>query len=127
VGLPPTLDDIVWWVARLGLLAIVAALVIKREAVRREAPVAVVMVVALWTLLLGLHLVAYRQMVGDPSDPIITGRYLLPLAGLLGIAVAIVADVLPRPVRSVYTGLTLAGVVGLQVISLGLLLERFYG
>jgi Dolichyl-phosphate-mannose-protein mannosyltransferase len=126
VGLPPTLDDIAWWTARLGLLAVVVALIVKRRAVRANAAVAVVLVTAMWTLVLGLHLVAYRTMIGEPSDPIITGRYLLPFVALLGIAVAIVADVLPRPARAVYTGLALAAGVALQLISLGLLMDRFY-
>jgi hypothetical protein len=65
-------------------------------------------------------------MVDLPGDPIITGRYLLPLVALLGIAVAVVATVLPAAARAAYTGMVLAAAVALQVISLGLLLERFY-
>jgi hypothetical protein len=65
-------------------------------------------------------------MLETPGDPIITGRYILPFVALLGIAVAIVAHVLPRPARALYSGLALAAGVALQLISLGLLLERFY-
>jgi hypothetical protein len=65
-------------------------------------------------------------MIGMPGDPIITGRYLLPLVALLGIAVAMVAAVLPALMRAAYSGLVLAAGVALQVISLGLLVERFY-
>jgi 4-amino-4-deoxy-L-arabinose transferase-like glycosyltransferase len=126
VGLPPTLDDIAWWVARLGFVAVVAALIVKRRAVREHAALAVVLLTALWTLVLGLHLVAYRAMLGTPGDPVITGRYLLPLVALLGISTAVVADVLPGRVRAGFTGLAVASGVGLQLVSLGLLLERFY-
>jgi hypothetical protein len=66
-------------------------------------------------------------MLTEPGDPIITGRYLLPLIALLGIAVALVADVLPRTARSAFTGIAVAAGVALQLTSLGLLLERFYG
>jgi 4-amino-4-deoxy-L-arabinose transferase-like glycosyltransferase len=127
ITLPPNIDDIVWWAARLALVAIVVALVIRRGAIRRNAGLAVVFATALVTLLLGLHLVAYRTMVGNPGDPIITARYVLPLLALLGIAVAIVADVLPRPFRNAFTGLVLAGGVAIQLLSLGLVLGRFYG
>jgi 4-amino-4-deoxy-L-arabinose transferase-like glycosyltransferase len=127
VGLPARLDDIVWWTARLGFVAIVIALIVKRRAVRREAALTVVLLTAIGTLLLGLHLVAYRSMLTQPGDPIITGRYLLPLVALLGIAVALVADVLPRTARAAYTGIAVAAGVALQLTSLGLLLERFYG
>jgi hypothetical protein len=126
VVLPPNVSDIAWWVTRLGLAALVVALIVKRRALRENAGVAVVLVTSIWTLILGLHLVAYRAMVDMPGDPIITGRYLLPLVALLGIAVAIVAAVLPAVARVAYSGLVLAAGLALQVISLGLLLERFY-
>jgi hypothetical protein len=126
VVLPPDLSDVAWWVARLGFAAIVLALILKRNAVRRNAGVAVVLLTAGWTLVLSLHLVAYRSMLSTPGDPIISGRYLLPLIALFGIAVALVGSVLPALARAAYTGLVLAIVVALQVISLGLLLERFY-
>lgn len=126
VGLPPALDDIAWWVTRLGLAALVVALIVRRDAVRANAGLAVVLATAVVTLLLGLHLVAYRTMLGNPGDPIVTGRYLLPVIGLLGVAVAAVATALPRPARELYSGLATAAGVALQLISLGLLLERFY-
>jgi hypothetical protein len=126
VVLPPPIEDVAWWVARLGLVALVVALVIRRDALRRNAGLAVVFVTAIWTLLLSLHLVAYRAMLSNPGDPIITGRYLLPLVGLLGVAVAIVGSVLPRAVRAAYSGLVLAAGMAIQIVSLGLLVERFY-
>jgi hypothetical protein len=126
VVLPPTLDDIAWWVARLGLIALVVALVVRRDAVRANAALAVVLVVALITLLLGLHLVAYRSLITNPGDPIITARYLLPVIGLFGVAIALVASALPRVARAAYMGLVVAVGVALQLISLGLLVERFY-
>jgi hypothetical protein len=127
VGLPPTPDTVVWWAVRLGLLALVVALVLKRDAVRRRGGLAVVLAAALFTTVLGLHLIAYRALLGNPNDPIITGRYLLPFVGLLGVAVALAAYAFPRALRPVYTGLVLAAMAALQLMSLGLLLGRFYG
>jgi 4-amino-4-deoxy-L-arabinose transferase-like glycosyltransferase len=43
---PATLDDVVWWAVRLGLLALVVALIVRRRAVRANAGVAVVLVTA---------------------------------------------------------------------------------
>jgi 4-amino-4-deoxy-L-arabinose transferase-like glycosyltransferase len=126
VTLPPTLDDIAWWAARLGLIALVVALVLRRRALRQNAALAVVLFTAIWSLVLALHLVAYRSMLTNPGDPIVTGRYLLPLIGLFGIAIAIGGSALPRPWRGGYAGLVLAAGVALQLISVGLLVERFY-
>ena len=126
VVLPHNIDQIAWWTVRLGLAALVVALVVRRDAVRANAALAVVLTTALVTLLLALHLIAYRSMLGNPGDPIITARYLLPVVGLFGIAVALVATALPRALQAVYSGLVVAVGVALQFISLGLLLERFY-
>jgi hypothetical protein len=126
VVLPATIEDVAWWVACLGLVALLVALVIRRDSLRRNAGLAVVFVTAIWTSLLTLHLVAYRAMLSNPHDPIITGRYLLPLVGLLALAVAIVGSVLPRTLRAAYSGLVLAAGVAIQIVSLGLLVERFY-
>jgi hypothetical protein len=115
VVLPHTLGTWLSWLTVLGLIA-----------VRRDAPIAIVLGTTVLALLLGLHLAAYRGMLSFPSDPIITARYLLPLLPLFGAAIVIVARVLPRIGASVFAGLVLAGGVALQFVSLGLLWERFY-
>jgi hypothetical protein len=126
VVLPHTLGTWLLWLTVLGLIALVVALVLQRDSVRRDAPIAIVLGTTVLALLLGLHLAAYRGMLSFPSDPIITARYLLPLLPLFGAAIVIVARVLPRIGASVFAGLVLAGGVALQFVSLGLLWERFY-
>jgi hypothetical protein len=126
VVLPHTLGTWLLWLTVLGLAALAAALVLQRDAVRRQAPVAIVLGTTVLALLLGLHLAAYRGMLSFPDDPIITARYLLPLLPLFGAAIVIVARALPRMGASVFAGLVLAGGVALQFVSLGLLWERFY-
>jgi 4-amino-4-deoxy-L-arabinose transferase-like glycosyltransferase len=126
VVLPHSLGTWLLWLTVLGLLALVVSLVVQRDALRRQAPVAIVLGSAVLGLLLGLHLAAYRAMLSFPDDPIITARYLLPLLPLFGAAIAIVARALPRIPASVFAGLVLAGGVALQFVSLGLLWERFY-
>jgi hypothetical protein len=127
VGLGPTVETIAAWALLILLVGLVVALVVRRAALRRRAGLAVVLAAAVWSLLLGLHLVAYRAMVGNPADPIITGRYLLPLVALFGVAVAVIADVLPRPLSGAFTGAAVSAAVLLPLMSLGALLERFYG
>jgi 4-amino-4-deoxy-L-arabinose transferase-like glycosyltransferase len=126
VVLPHTLGTWMLWLTVLGLIALVVALVLQRDAVRRNAPIAIVLGATIIALLLGLHLAAYRSMLTSPGDPIITARYLLPLLPLFGAAIVIVARALPRTGAAVFAGLVLAGGVALQFVSLGLLWERFY-
>ncbi|MEA2425489.1 MAG: hypothetical protein QOH13_1899 [Thermoleophilaceae bacterium] len=126
VILPRDLADVLWWVTLGGLALLVVTLVVRRRELSRNAAVAVVLVTAMWSLLLALHLIAYRAMITMPGDPIITGRYLLPLVGLFGIAIALIGSLLPRVARAVYAGVILGAGVALQIVSLGLLLERFY-
>jgi hypothetical protein len=75
---------------------------------------------------LALHLIAYRSMLGLPGDPIITARYLLPLAPLFGLGIAIVAITLPRRAGAAFAGVIVAIGVALQFVAMGLLVERFY-
>jgi 4-amino-4-deoxy-L-arabinose transferase-like glycosyltransferase len=126
VVLPRGVADWLWWITLAGLVALVVALVRQWASVRRESELAWVLLLAIFTLLLGLHLVAYRAMLGTPSDPILTARYVLPLLPLFGVAIALIAKALPRPAAGAFAGLVLAGGVALQLGSIGLLVGRFY-
>jgi hypothetical protein len=94
--------------------------------VRHEAATAVVFAAAVVALAVTLHLIAYRSLIGNHADPIITGRYLLPLIPLFGLAIGIVVKALPRAVAAPVAGVLLATGIALQLTSAGLLLERFY-
>ena len=124
--LPNPITRVLFWATLAGLASLVVALVVRRRAVARNGDAAIVLSVAVVGLVFGLHYVAYRAMLTNPGDPIITGRYFLPLIGLFGAAVAVVATTLPRRVGLVFAGLVLAAGVCLQWSSLGLLVERFY-
>jgi 4-amino-4-deoxy-L-arabinose transferase-like glycosyltransferase len=126
VVLPRDLERALYAITLIGLAALVVALVVRRQSVRRNAAVAVVLFTTVWSLVLALHLIAYRAMVNVPGDPIITGRYLLPLISLFGVAIGIVGLALPLRIRAVYAGVVVAVGVALQFASAGLLLERFY-
>jgi Predicted membrane protein (DUF2142) len=106
-----------------GLLA---AAVVRRDALRRLIkPIAVLVAAAVSAILL-LHLQAYHSLLVDPGDPVITGRYLLPLLPVLGIAVAATLQALPRRAFAVAGGGVLAAAVLLQFAALGAMLTRFY-
>jgi hypothetical protein len=126
VVLPTSLERALWWLSVAALVALASVFVRRRAAVRRRSDEALVLAASVLALLLGLHLAAYRALVGDPADPIVTARYLLPLLPLFGAAVALIATSLPRRAAPVFLGLTLAAGVALQLESLGLLVERFY-
>jgi 4-amino-4-deoxy-L-arabinose transferase-like glycosyltransferase len=110
----------------LGLVALYTAAIVRRQELR-----------ARWHLLLGLaavgvtgiaflHVVSYLALVGGP-DPIVVGRYLLPLIALFALAVTFVATSLPRRLGPPFAAVVLACGVLLQLAGLGLTAIRFYG
>lgn len=125
VTLANPITRVLFWATLAGLAALVVALVVRRRAVARNGDAAIVLTVAVVGLVFGLHYVAYRAMLTNPGDPIITGRYFLPLIGLFGAAVAVVATTLPKRAGLVFAAAILAAGVCLQWSSLGLLVERF--
>jgi hypothetical protein len=73
-----------------------------------------------------LHVASYRAL-RTGSDPLITGRYLLPLVTIFGLTVAFVVSSL-RPRLSAALGtLVLAGLLALNLGGIMLTLTRFYG
>jgi hypothetical protein len=53
-------------------------------------------------------------------------RYLFPLVGVAGLALAGALDLLPPRLRSAGTGVAIGGLFVFHALSLGLVLERFY-
>jgi len=127
VVFPPGLLTALLWASLAGLAAFAAALIARRESLQALAPAAGVLALAVIALVLGSHLGAYRAMLTAPGDPVFTGRYLLPLLPLYGIAIATVVAALPRRVGIPVAGALLGGVAVLQLVGTGLVLERFYG
>jgi hypothetical protein len=73
-----------------------------------------------------LHVVSYLALLGG-TDPVIVGRYLLPLIALLALAVTFVVTSLPRRLGPLFAAVVLACGVLLQLAGLGLTVIRFYG
>lgn len=109
-----------------GLLALVAAVVVRRVEVLRRWDVLAVLAVALVAPVLGLHVTEYLSYVTDSLGAVITGRYLLPLAPLFGLAIAFVASTLPRRYGPYLASAVLTGGALLTLGGLGATAMRFY-
>jgi len=113
-------------VCAVGLAGLVAAVAGRWAAVRARWPEVAVLVVTTVSLLGLLHAASYRALVFT-FDPLITGRYLLPIVAVAAIAVAFVLTSL-RPRTSVLLGsIVLSGLLALNLAGLLLTLTRFYG
>ena len=77
------------------------------------------------TTIAGLHWTEYRQFTGGATS-FIQGRYLLPLAGIGGLVVALALRQFGLRTRALMTAVWLAAMFALTLFSLGLSWERFY-
>ena len=89
-----------------------------------RAAVAYVAIVAV-CLLAGLHWTDYHQTIAG-SAGFMQARYLFPLVGIAGLALAGALDMLPRRLRGAGAGAAIGGLLVVHLLSLGLVLERFY-
>ncbi len=94
---------------------------------RRRIDLAVLAFLALVavTLLAGLHWTEFKMLTGG-QGPFNAGRYLLPLAGIAGLAVALAVRTVPPARRPVAVAAALSGLFVLNLVSFGLMIERFY-
>ncbi|HEX6025983.1 MAG TPA: hypothetical protein VFZ00_28590, partial [Solirubrobacter sp.] len=112
----------------IGVVVVASALVgvLRRRAeVRRRLDVVAVLVLAVVGYLLVLHVAAFRSLLVS-SDPVITGRYLLPLLPLYGVMLALAVVWLPRRWAPVAAGVLVGGAVLMQIASIAVVFARFY-
>ena len=117
--------DLLQVLAGIGLVALWTTVVTRWYVVVarwREIAVCVVFFLGLMSL---LHVVSYMNLRGS-TDPVLTGRYLLPAVALYGCAIAWVASSLPRRLGIAFAGLLLGGALLLAIGGVGLSLDRFY-
>jgi 4-amino-4-deoxy-L-arabinose transferase-like glycosyltransferase len=81
--------------------------------------------VGMLALLFGLHLTEFRSFL-DYQGTFLQGRYILPLIGLFGLAVALVVSRLPVRAVGAVCGALLAAMLLLQVIALGTIVGAYY-
>jgi hypothetical protein len=111
--------------AGVGLLALWTTVVVRRRQLLAAWPAVVLCVSTVVSLLLVLHVAAYRALQQAP-DPVFTGRYLLPCVALYGAAAAFVVTSLPRRVVPFAAAVLLAASALLSVGGIGLTALRFY-
>jgi Predicted membrane protein (DUF2142) len=108
------------------LFALYTVAVARLDAVKRNWPIIAFLLLTGLSMIALLHLSSYVNMLINPADPLLTGRYLLPLVSILAIGVTVVVMALPRRLGAfVAGGLVAAGIV-LQVTGLGIAFVRFH-
>lgn len=118
------------WVYRLGaviaaVIAVAAAVIVGRRGLIRRLPLLSFFGLVLLALLVVLHVSEYRVLLAGGGQ-FNQGRYLLPVVGLLSLAVATVIRALPQRLRVAACGLTLTALLVLQVISLTTVVKAYY-
>ncbi|HYF26015.1 MAG TPA: DUF2142 domain-containing protein [Baekduia sp.] len=109
-----------------GFVALLGLLVRRWERMARAPWVALTVVTYALAVVGFLHVASYRALLGGVPDPLITGRYLLPIAAVLGLGAATLTDQLPRRVGPVVGGIVLFGLLALSTAGIGQTLLRTY-
>lgn len=118
IQFPLWVYDALQLAAALGLALFGACIVRRWEAIRTHGAQVVVLLGITLGMLVVLHLSAYKSLQGPPFDPLLVGRYLLPLLVPMGLAIAFVCRMLPRRagallgagILTLYTILSMAGI-----------------
>jgi hypothetical protein len=123
---PPWVYDLIQY-AIIGLaIALWTAVVLRRDRLRHAWPVLAVLGALAIGLMTLLHLASYRALVGGSPDPLVTGRYLLPLAPLVAVTLAWLIGELPRRARAATAGGLVIVLLLMQLGGLGMTFVRFH-
>jgi 4-amino-4-deoxy-L-arabinose transferase-like glycosyltransferase len=126
VAYPAGIYALIQLACAAGLVGLIAAVATRRRAIRARWGEGVVLLALAGSLIGLLHLASYRSLVGS-ADPLITGRYLLPLVSVFGLTVAFVLTS-ARPRTSAILGtLAVTALLALNLAGLMLSFYRFYG
>lgn len=109
------------------IVAFVVAAVKRRRALRVVWDVAALLAITVVAEMMLLHLVSFRSLVGGSGDPLIVGRYLIPLTFAYGIVGAFLAWAAGRRAGPFVAAGLVAVSLALQLGGLGLTVARFYG
>jgi hypothetical protein len=113
--------------AGLGLAGLVAALVARRRELSARWDAFALLLAAVVICVGFLHLASYRAIVGGSGgDPLIVGRYLLPLTCVFGLAVAFVVTSVRSTLQLGLAAVVLSLGILLQLGAIGLTFARFY-
>ena len=125
VTFKPGIYDALQVASALGLIGLYTACVARWRRLRQEWPMVVVMLSLLLSTLLLLHYVSYRSLLLG-SDPLIVGRYLLPMISLFGLPIAFTVGSLPRRLGPPVAAVILSAGVLLSLAGVGMTMARFY-
>ncbi len=111
----------------VGLVGLYTACVVRRRRLRADWPAVSVMLALLVTSVVFLHYVSYQALLGNGgSDPLITGRYLLPLVSLFALAITFTVASLPRRAAVIAGAVIIAVGVIASLDAIGITAARFY-
>jgi 4-amino-4-deoxy-L-arabinose transferase-like glycosyltransferase len=108
-----------------GGIAIAAIVLVAQLRDRRQLALLAFFGLALLALLILLHVTEYRAVIAG-SGTFLQGRYLLPVVGLFGLAVALIIRRIPLRVRTPACGLVVSGLLAAQAISLAAVVQAYY-
>lgn len=119
--------DNVYRVLAILTAGVGAAAVAATWRARRRLDLAVVafLALAVAALLAGLHWTDYRALNAGGAG-FMQGRYLFPIVGLMGCALAAAMALVPARVRAGAVGVAVGGLLVFHLFSLGLVVQRFY-
>jgi 4-amino-4-deoxy-L-arabinose transferase-like glycosyltransferase len=113
-------------IAALTVVVVIAAAVeLWRTRAGADKAVGAFLALTTLALLVGVHWSEYNLLTGGASN-FNQGRYLLPLAGVAGIVLALAVRRLAPARRPLAVAAVLGGLLMLQLLSLALVLQRFY-
>ncbi len=119
--------DVLQVLSAIGLVGLYTAVVVRWRRLWAAWRVVAVLLALLLTNLVFLHYVSYRALLSDNgSDPLIVGRYLLPMVALFGLAIAFTLGALPRRIGPLIGALVLAIGVLVSLGGIGITVVRFY-
>lgn len=128
VRFKPHIYDVLQLASAVGLACLVAVCALRRRLLRSAWPQVTVMLSLLVVTVGFLHYVSYRALIGDHGgDPLIVGRYLLPIVSLFGLAIAFTIGSLPRRLSPYAAAGVLAAGLLLSMTGIGITVVRFHG
>lgn len=123
----PRVYDALQVASALGILALCATCVVRRRVLRQSWPAVALMLTLLVVSLGFLHYVSYKSLLSTHGvEPLIVGRYLLPIISLFGLAIAFTIGSLPRRIGAPAAGVILGAGVVLQLAGIAITATRFY-
>ena len=126
VYFPYAIYDVVQVAAFLLLILAYTLVVLRPRALLAHWPKVAIVAGTGLSMLALLHFASYRALVNGSDNPLVVGRYLVPLSPVFGAAVAAVVAGLPRRWGTALGVVVCVGLLTLSIGGIGLSVGRFY-